>query len=183
MERNYQGKLPSSRGPSVMSRRILLTGGGALIVALGLKYGKNLDTDLLSSEEKVNFLKTKAAYLQRQGAPLKFKVPKTFVEFRGNVFELYPSKANYEDGPLALIHGVNRQYNQDLPIKGDLANRALDLFNMISQNRDKLGELVENEIKSFRFKHAPTPKIKAGATYETPVYTAYGSLNEIIVNS
>jgi|SRR3989338_3672228 len=168
---------------SGISRRRLLISGGALLVALGLGYvayeGFN-KLDSLLSEEETNVLKTRAdLYLHNKGEPVKFNVPRTYVGFRGDVFELITARAKAGDGPLALIHRVNEQYNQGAPIKGDLAYRALDLFNIILQNKQQLDEVVNNEIKSFRFKVEPTPLIKSGSIYEVPAYTGYGSLKDI----
>ena len=168
---------------SGISRRKFLIGLSAL-GALGLAWygGKKaigkID-QLAKPYEKVRILTANDKVPVRDyGVAHMREFPATYAEFRGTVFQLYPLDAQNGDAPEKLICKANEQYNGGIAIKGDLADRALDLFKVLQKN--KLEGLVENEIKSFAFKIPPTPLIHAGKIYQIPAVTAYASLDDVL---
>ena len=171
-----------------ITRRQLL-GVAATLGLATAAYGayRRLDQidSLLSPEEEINVLKTETdIYMHNQDGPLKFRKPATYIEFRGTIFELYPVEAKKDENgknssPSALVYEAHALHSPDIRIRGDLADRALDLFNILSQNQPRLKGLPQNKIKNFKFKNAPSPIVKSGENYEVPVYTAYASLKDI----
>lgn len=163
---------------------------GTATAAFGAYRGLEKLDSLLSPEEEVSLLRIdQDIYVHNQESPFKFKQPVTYAEFRGTIFKLYPVEAKKDKNgknpsPSSLIHEAHSLHNPEIRIRGDLADRALDLFSILSQNERKLKSMgIGDKIQSFRFKNAPSPFIRNDETYEVPVYTAYTSLTDIPRNN
>lgn len=116
----------------------------------------------------------------------ELREPSAYYEFRGTVFAAYPIiNMGKNDGPLALIYRANGLYNPGKKIKGDLASRALDLFNMINVNNADSGYnlqgLAENTITKVTVpKVPPTPPLRI-RQYQVPVvFSDYKSLDDVL---
>ena len=169
-----------SADTSNITRRQFLQGasilGGLALIGYGVKEGIYSPP----TQEQIKVLITKTDFYKhnQDAPPLKLRLPVKYVEFRGKVFVLYPIEARNGDSPLSLIYRANSLYNPDKNIKGDLGDRASDLFNILSKN--ELEGLVINQIKNFSFKVPPTPLIHAGKRYQVPTVTAYSSLDDVL---
>lgn len=159
------------------SRRNFLLGLSALAGFGAIMYGnKGLEflDEISRPAEELRALQATEQIPKQDG---HYRVSRKYVEFRGTVFEIHPTMPEDGDGPERLVRKANLQYNGGAPIRGDLGDRALDLFNILQKN--KL-QLEEGQIKNFKFKTPSTPTILRGRQYLVPTVTAYGSLNDVL---
>ena len=145
--------------PRAMSRRKLLAilstaaAGIGAAGALGQAYRSGALDGLLNPEETINILS------------LGSDPNSDYAEFRGSTFKFYPIQARVQDnGVLGMVYRANARYGS-VPIKGDLATRATDLFSMINTSNLDIAQKG-----TFKAKYQGTVGIQDGQTYNVPVY-------------
>ena len=139
-----------------------------------------LDSKLMP-EEELNIVRVDGnLYTNVGGSLMKFKHPVTYVEFRNNIFVLYPEQAKPGDGPIKMIRRAYNKHDPNDRLDEDIVLRLEDLFNIIVNKKKDIGSIVKNETKSIKAKVPPTPLIKAGETYLVPIKTAYQNLDQAL---
>lgn len=131
--------------------------GGAAIGAGALVYGIH------------NYLPTLDSALNPGEEVRIFGVPENpnlrQAQYRGSTFRFYEMTATVEDNGLhGLVFRANREHGT-IPIKGDIATRAADLFSRLDKNNVD----IENDA-TLKLKSRGTSGINEGRSYKVPVY-------------
>ena len=156
---------------------------GGIAAAAGLTASTYTAKKLYSKEKVRMSLARGDIYVPGPKSIAKTRHIVPYVEFSETVFILVPVVAKESDGALSLVHRANESYNSDVKIKGDLANRTVELFSMLYENQSLLKTLEQGKILDYSFKLAPAPDLFPNTLYKVPVSTNYKSLEEAIAQN
>jgi hypothetical protein len=143
---------PSRR--SFLRELKILGGGAAVIGGLGGGLYKGFETidKLLNPEEEIELY-------SGLGDPNS-----DYALFRESIFRFHKEQAKQNDGVLDLVYRANSRHG-NTNIKGGLAIRAADLFNMLNKNH-----ISTKQRGIFRVRYNGAMGLQKDYSYDVPVY-------------